>query len=161
MTTLEGDKLDDQEDQNIQIRIFFDNMPRPCNKFNQNNRSWACNDSKACPMYEKFFFPKGLSLFTNWKTWNGHLPSALSYAGVRCRKWSDGVVLVAAGFLFCGRGVQMLDVISCCSREAEWSFLSSDKLSFLQKMVVINLFQLYFALCQLCEEHVQYNQSFQ
>lgn len=55
----------------------------------------------------------------------------------------------------------MLGVISCCSREAERSFLSSDKLSFLQKMVVINLFQLYFALCQLCEEHVQYNQSFQ
>lgn len=33
------------------------------------------------------------------------------------------VVLVATGVLLCGRGVQMLTVISCFSREAECSFL--------------------------------------
>lgn len=62
--------------------------------------------------------------------------------------------------LFVGRGLQVLGVISCI-QEAEYSFLSSDKLSVLQKVVVINLFQLWFALCQLCEEHVQCNHSFQ
>lgn len=58
MTTLEGAKLDDQDNKSIQIRICFYDVPRACNTFNQDNRSWACNHSKACPMYKNAFHLK-------------------------------------------------------------------------------------------------------
>lgn len=144
-------------------------MPGAYNKFNQNNRSWACNHSKACLMYEFFCLFLLVGLVLGWFSFRffkrsqficqledlkwmmnvipccfpsfvairmvliGHikfrmvyfiiLPSALSYTGVGYRKWSIVVVLVATDFLVCGRGTQMLSVISCFSREAECSFL--------------------------------------